>query len=95
MARRCTTVPGFGACCAAYGRGVQSGQTFTFTDSRGHTRCASCTQRPSRSRNPAKQGRMVTDFRFHKGAECGLSPGGCPNVPGGGGGQGGGLLSRF
>jgi hypothetical protein len=38
---------------------------------------------------------MVTDFRFHKGAECGLSPGGCPNIPGGGGGQGGGLLSRF
>lgn len=80
MARRCTTVPGFGACCAAAQQGHLGGP-FRFTDSKGNQRCGECSiiQR-SKGRGPGFQ------FRFHKNAECGLGPHGCPalaNAPGG------------
>lgn len=77
MARRCTTVPGFGTCCRAAQQGILN-QPFKFTDSRGNQRCAECTTRQSQSRDPRKAGRTVFMFRFHKNAECGIGPGGCP-----------------
>jgi hypothetical protein len=86
MARRCTTVPGFGKCCLAAQQGLL-GRAFKFNDSRGNTRCGECTTRPSRSRDPRKAGRTVFEFRFHKNAECGIGPGGCPYLTGAGAGQ--------
>jgi hypothetical protein len=53
-------------------QGVRPGQVFTFTDSRGHQRCAACDviQR-SKGRGPGFR------FRFHRGSDCGLISG-CP-----------------
>lgn len=86
MARRCTTVPGFGRCCAAFQQGIQD--RFTFTDSRGTQRCARCSIRQSQSKNPQKRGRNVFHFEFLKNSVCGIGPGGCPVLtPGQGQGQ--------
>lgn len=88
MARRCTTTPGLGACCRAAQQGMLN-RPFVMTTSGGHQRCAECTTRMSRSRDPRKAGRTVFDFRFHKNSECGIGPGGCPflsGAPAGGGG---------
>lgn len=80
MARRCTTVPGFGVCCRAAMQGI-SGQVFKFTDSRGHVRCAQCDIVGKRG------GAQGFRFRFHKNQECGIGPGGCPALTQGGQGQ--------
>lgn len=85
MARRCTTVPGLGTCCRALQQGVAS--KFTFVDSRGAERCASCAVVPSKSVNPKKRGRNVFQFRFLANSVCGIGPGGCPALSGGGGQQ--------
>lgn len=82
MARRCTTVPGYGTCCRAAQQGLLN-QTMVITDSRGNKRCAECSTRQSTSRDPRKAGRTVFEFRFHKNAECGIGPGGCPYLQGG------------
>lgn len=74
MARRCTTVPGYGACCAAYARGVQGGQPFPLQVN-GRTRCAVCT--PVMKRN----GQAGSHFKWAKAGSCGLGSGGCPSNP--------------
>jgi len=83
MARRCTTVPGFGTCCRAAQQGLLN-KPFQFTDSRGNVRCATCATRSSTSRS--HPGRTVFQFRFNKNETCGIGPGGCPaltqNAPG-------------
>lgn len=87
MARRCTTVPGYGVCCRAAQQGML-GQVFRFATARGE-RCGECT--PITRRN----GRPGFRFRFHRSAECGIGPGGCPALASmaGGGGGGGGMLA--
>lgn len=84
MARRCTTVPGYGTCCRAAQQGLLNAP-FKMTDHLGHIRCAECSTRPSTSR--AHPGRTVFQFRWHKNSECGLGTGGCPYL----GGQPGGI----
>ena len=81
MARRCTTVPGLGVCCRAMQQGIASGQHFVHNTARG-ARCAVCTIVQSTSRNPAKAGKQVFQFRFAKGATCGIGPSGCPALGG-------------
>ena len=97
MARRCTTVPGYGTCCRAAQQGLIN-RTMVITDSRGNKRCAECAVVQSKSRDPRKAGKQVFEFRFHKSAECGIGPGGCPYLQGGavgfaGGGRAGGQLA--
>lgn len=75
MARRCTTVPGYGLCCRAAGQGLLNAP-FRMTDSKGHQRCAECAQITKRNGQPGFQ------FRWHKGTECGIVSG-CPNLTGG------------
>ena len=72
MGKRCVSTPGPGRCCQAMQSGVRPGQSFQFTDSRGHARCASCEviQR-TKGRGPGFR------FRFLKGSVCGIGPGGC------------------
>lgn len=84
MARRCTTVPGFGTCCRAASQGLLN-RPFQMTDARGNTRCAECTTDRSTSKDPRKNGRPIFRFRFHKNAECGIGPHGCPYLAQGGG----------
>ena len=81
MARRCTTVPGFGTCCAVAQKG-QLGQAVPIRMSNGKVRCGECNviQRAG-GRGPGFR------FRFRKNSECGIGPGGCPALAGGGGGQ--------
>ena len=83
MARRCTTVPGYGACCRAAQQGMLN-RPFIMNTAHGQ-RCAECSTRQSQSRDPRKAGRTVFMFRFHKSAECGIGPGGCPYLAGQGG----------
>lgn len=71
MARRCTTVPGYGTCCRAAQQGLLN-QTMVITDSRGNKRCAECQVIQKR------KGGQGFKFLFHKSAECGIGPGGCP-----------------
>lgn len=83
MRRVCTTQPGDGACCRAFSQGVRSGQSFSFTDARGNTRCGSCTITQSKSkRNPGKN---VFSFKFQKNQACGIVSG-CAALQGGAGG---------
>lgn len=78
MARRCTTVPGFGICCRAAQQNLLN-QDIKVQTARG-LRCARCSTVASQSkRHP---GRTVFQFRFRPGAECGLSSGGCPVISG-------------
>lgn len=70
MARRCTTVPGFGACCRAAQAG-QLNQPIPIPTPHG-TRCGECTVIRKRNGSPGFK------FRFHKNAQCGIGPGGCP-----------------
>ena len=86
MARRCTTVPGYGACCAAAMQG-HLGQPVTITDSRGNKRCVEC--RPITRRN----GQPGFQMRFQKSAVCGIGPHGCPALTGQG--QGNQLVNAF
>lgn len=79
MARRCTTVPGFGVCCRAAQQNILN-QPFKMTDSRGVTRCAECATVQSRSKK--HPGKTVFQFRFHKNTECGIGPNGCPYLGG-------------
>lgn len=81
MARRCVNDGSPGRCCQAFSQGVSSGQNFTFTDSRGHTKCAKCTV-IDRSRGRGKG----FQFRFVKSAQCGIVSGCAALRPGGGGG---------
>jgi hypothetical protein len=78
MARRCTNDGTPGLCCRALSSGVQAGQNFSFTDSRGHKRCGVCNiiQR-THGRGPGFQ------FRFKKGAACGIVSG-CAALQGAG-----------
>jgi len=91
MARRCTTVPGLARCCQAAQQGLLN-RPFRFTDARGNQRCAECSTDTSHSRNPAKAGRPIFRFRFHKNQECGIGPGGCPYLGQQQGGQAGMIL---
>lgn len=78
MARRCTTVPGFGVCCQAAQAG-RLGQPIAVQTRTGQ-RCAICT--PIQKR----RGGTGFQFRFRKDSECGIVSG-CPigqNVPTGG-----------
>lgn len=79
MARRCTTVPGLGACCRAAQQGML-GRPFILSTSHGQ-RCAQCDVVGKR------KGGQGFRFRFHKSAECGIGPGGCPYLAGGQGGN--------
>lgn len=74
--RKCTSSPGFGKCCAAAQQGLL-GQPFRITV-RGTQRCAQCDQIQKRNGSPGFK------FRFHKSAQCGLGPSGCPALAGGG-----------
>lgn len=76
MARRCTTVPGFGTCCAAAQRGNLN-QPVRVNTAHGQ-RCGICTPHQKRS------GAQGFIFRFTKSSACGLAAGGCPIGPGGG-----------
>jgi hypothetical protein len=69
MARRCTTVPGFGACCQAAQQN-RLGQPIRIQTSHGQ-RCAICT--PITRRN----GRPGFQFRFQHSSACGITSG-CP-----------------
>lgn len=90
MARRCVSDGSPGRCCQAFSQGVRSGQNFTFTDSRGHTRCASCSV-IQRTKGRGQGFR----FRFVSGQACGIVSGCAALRPGGAGGltlpQGGGV----
>lgn len=92
MARRCTTVPGFGTCCRAAQQGLTN-RPFQMTTHTGAVRCAECRTVASTSRR--HPGRTVFQFRWVPGAQCGIGPGGCPALtqPQGavGGPQGGGI----
>jgi hypothetical protein len=79
MARRCTTVPGYGACCNALTSGVQSGQPFRMRTSNGGERCAVCTVVGTR------KGGQGFRFRWAKSQACGIGPHGCPALAGAGG----------
>ncbi len=70
MARRCTTVPGFGACCRAAQQGL-IGQPMRIQTPHGE-RCAECNIITKRNGQPGFQ------FRWHKSVQCGIGPGGCP-----------------
>lgn len=69
MARRCTTVPGFGVCCRA-AQANQLNQTIK-VKSGSSVRCASCTTITKRNGQPGFK------FRFHKNSDCGIVSG-CP-----------------
>ena len=71
MARRCTTVPGYGTCCAVAQAG-QLGQPRPVTLSNGKVRCVQCDV--VTKRNGSQGFRM----RFHKNVQCGIGPSGCP-----------------
>lgn len=98
MARRCTTVPGFGTCCRASQQGLTptggatgAGRAFTMTTHTGTTRCARCDVVASTSHK--HPGRPVFKFQWVSGSApspvgCGLGPGGCPSLSAGGGQQG-------
>lgn len=77
---RCvTTSAGKGVCCTAVtqlGASVAAAG-FQYVDCRGRTVCAKCLIAPSQSRNPAKAGKPVFQYRR---ASCG--PGGCPALAG-------------
>lgn len=75
MARRCTTVPGYGTCCAAAQQGAL-GRPFKLTTRTGSQRCAQCD--PITKRNGAPGFR----FRWHKSSQCGIGPSGCPALAG-------------
>lgn len=79
MARRCTTVPGFGTCCAAAQQGAL-GRPFT-VGAQGRQRCAQCDVITKRNGQPGFR------FRWHKSSQCGIVSG-CPALTQGGG-QGG------
>lgn len=86
--RRCTTTPGFGACCQAAQAG-RLNQPIRINTQHGQ-RCGVC--RPHQKRN-GSQGFI---FHFAKSSMCGLSAGGCPVVnPAGGGFVGGGQALQF
>ena len=78
MARRCTTVPGFGTCCAAAQQGAL-GRPFKLNMSNGRQRCAQCDQITKRNGQPGFR------FRWHKNQQCGIGPSGCPVLAGVGG----------
>lgn len=78
MARRCTTVPGYGFCCAAAQQNAL-GRPVRMTTGRGQ-RCVQCDQITKRNGQPGFR------FRFHKNSQCGIGPGGCPALAGGQGG---------
>jgi hypothetical protein len=69
MARRCTTVPGYGTCCAAAQAG-RLGQPFRVGPA-GRERCAQCDQITKVNGQPGFR------FRWHKSAQCGIVSG-CP-----------------
>ena len=79
MARRCTTVPGYGVCCRAAGAG-QLGTPVVIKTQHG-SRCGQCDLITKRN------GSQGFRFRFHKSSVCGLGPGGCPNIGGASAGQ--------
>lgn len=79
MARRCTTVPGYGTCCRAASQGLLN-TVFKMTDRLGHVRCAECATVVSQSKR--RPGATVFQFRWHKSSECGIGPGGCPALTG-------------
>ena len=78
MARRCTTVPGYGTCCAAAQQGAL-GRPFR-VGAAGRERCAQCDVITKRN------GQQGFRFRWHKSAQCGIVSG-CPALAQGG--QGG------
>lgn len=75
MARRCTTVAGYGACCAAAMQN-RLGQPIPVGPA-GRKRCGVCTQITKRNGAPGFH------FRFLHSASCGLGGGGCPALSGG------------
>lgn len=91
MARKCTTVPGYGACCAAATQG-KLGAPFRFTDHTGKQRCGECNiidRRPSKcAPNTPRKG---FQFRFRPNSDCQMGPGGCPALAAAGG---GGLITQ-
>ncbi len=71
MARRCTTVPGYGTCCRAAQQGLL-GQNMRIATQHGE-RCARCdTIQRTKGKGPGFR------FRFVKNSVCGIGPGGCP-----------------
>jgi len=76
MARRCTTVPGYGACCAAAQAGNLN-RPIRIPTAHGE-RCGQCTVIQKR------KGGQGFRFRFLKSASCGMGPGGCPALAQGG-----------
>jgi hypothetical protein len=75
--RRCTTVPGYGTCCAAAQQGAL-GRPFKLQTAHGTQRCARCDQITKRNGSPGFR------FRWVKNNVCGIGPGGCPALLGGG-----------
>lgn len=78
MARRCTTVPGFGVCCRAAQQNLLN-QPFKVAVAGRGERCAECTV------ITRKNGRPGFHFRWHKSELCGIGPGGCPALAQAGG----------
>lgn len=86
MAKRCTTVPGYGTCCSAIQSGTaRPGQPFRKQMPNGTERCAVCNVVPSKSKRHPNT--PVFQFRWVRGQVCGIGPGGCPVLTPGGGGQ--------
>lgn len=83
MAKRCTTVPGYGTCCSAIQQGIaKPNQPFRIQRPNGTERCAVCLVVPSKSKKHL--GQPVFNFRWQKGQLCGIGPGGCPVLVQGG-----------
>lgn len=77
MARRCTTVPGFGICCTVAQQG-NLGRPFRYGPA-GRERCAQCDViQKTKNRGPGFR------FRWHKSAQCGIVSG-CPALAQAGG----------
>lgn len=72
MARRCTTVPGFGFCCQAAQQGLLNRPVRMATKT--GERCVECTT------IERKNGRLGFQFRFERNAQCGIGSGGCPSL---------------
>lgn len=79
MARRvCQTVAGVGRCCQAAQAG-QLNQPIAITTRTGSVRCGHCSVVQSQSKNPAKRGRPIFQFRWlpSNTPGCPVTPANC------------------
>jgi hypothetical protein len=82
MARRCTTVPGYGFCCASMQQYGQARAAQGVTSPNGK-HCISCTvmqKKKSRCSNPNTPAPLGFRVRMVANAQCGIGAGGCPGL---------------